>query len=345
MFQVHTGYLTSVAVLCLLVASVGCRNNGFGGCPHTAGLNSCNSICGGAGFGGATGFAGPTTVPSPGTFNYQIPSTAAGAAYYNRNNATASAAGLLQPRGVAPTATATPSLAPQSLWREAGTGATQGTPAANPNLGSAPRTTAPQQVQQFVAAQPSASSVLNNANTRLASATQSNGLSFRDSQNYSTTAVDERRDPTRLAATDATNVRAPVQPNQNFAAQQRFAAAPRFPTQVAQAPLAQTPLAQVQYVQPRLAQVQTYQGTPVFAGQPVYQAVPTVANNVIPGRVEYFPQPVRQAFSQPAPQTYPGLTSSSPTVLAQSTVFSNPAGTGSGATTTAGWRDSNQLNR
>jgi len=336
MFQVHNGYLTSVAVLCLLVASVGCRNNGIGGCPHTAGLNPCNSICGGAGFGGATGFAGPTTVPSPGTFNYQIPSTAAGAAYYNRNAATASAAGLLQPRGVAPTATATPSLAPQSLWREAGTGASQA-PAANPNLGNAPRTTQPQQGQQFVAAQP-ASSVLNNAGTRLASATQSNGLSFRDSRNYSTTTVDERRDPTRLAATDATNVRAPVQPNQNFGAPTRFAAAPRFPTQVTQAPLAQA-----QYVQdPRLAQAPTYQGTPVFAGQPVYQAVPTVANNIIPGRVEYFPQPVRQAFSQPAPQTYPGLTSSSPTVLAQSTVFSNPAGA---ATTTAGWRDSNQLNR
>lgn len=318
MFQVHARYLMSVAVLCLLMASVGCRNNCYSG-----GYGPCNSVCGGA------GFAGPTTVPSPGTFGYQIPSNAAAGAYYNRNAATASAAGLLQPRGVAPTAGATPSLAPQSLWREAGTGASQA-PATNPNLGNAPRTTQPQQGRQFVAAQP-ASSVLNNTNVRLASATQpgtgqSNGLSFRDSQNYATTTIDERRDPTRLAATDATNVRAPVQPAQSFGPPTRFAAVPRYAAPIAQAPLAQTQYAQA----PRLAQA------------PIYQGVPTVASNIIPGRVEYYPQAGFQTFSQPAPQTYPGLTSSSPTVLAQSTVFSNPSGA---ATTTAGWRDSTQLNR
>ena len=345
MFQVHNRYtLATIAIgLCALVSSTGCRN--CGGCGYNAqAYPPCNSVCGNAG----AGIGAPRTVPSPETYSLQIPS-AAGGGYYNRNAATANAAnGLLQPRGVAPTPTTSgPNLAPQRGWREAGTTGTTSTSQYTPNntnqkLGP---NAAPQSV---LASRSNASSVLNQGQTRVASATTQNGLSFRDNQNYSTTTVDERLDRTRLPATDATNVRAPVGPNQTLLAQNpyRGVAPANFVNPVAQSP--------VVVQDPRLAQGisqgSTYRGTPIFVGQPVYSAGQTrVANNVIPGRVEYVGQPVvygASNFSQPSPQTYPGTTSSQPTVLAQSTVYSDPAR----ATTTAsngGWRDSslNGLNR
>lgn len=333
MFQVHNRYtLASLIVgLCLLVSSVGCRNNGCG--YNSQACMPCNSLCGGAGIGA------PATVPAPQTYSMQIPSAAAGGAYYNRNAATANANGLLQPRGNAPTpATTGPNLAPQRGWREAGTTGTTSTSqyTPNPNQQKLGPNYSPQSV---LASRSNATSVLNQSQTRVASNTTQNGLSFRDNQNYSTTTTDERLDRTRLPATDATNVRAPVGPTQTIIAQNPYGGVTRagYTNPIAQAP--------VTMQDPRLAQgVRTYQATPVFVGQPVYGAAPNrVANNVVPGRVEYMGQPVVYGapnFSQPSSQTYPGMTSSQPTVLAQSTVYSDPAR----ATTTAsngGWRDSN----
>lgn len=331
MFQVHNRYTvwSFVVGLCLLVSSVGCRN--YGGCGYNSqACLPCNSICGNSGIGLST------TVPSPGTYGIQIPSTASGGAYYNRNAATANANGLLQPRGIAPTPTTSgPNLAPQNGWREAGTTSTsQYTPSGSqqklgPNFNP----------QSVLASRSNATSVLSQVQPRLASASQ-NGLSFRDNQNYSTTTVDERLDRTRLPATDATSVRAPVGPTRTIVAQNPYAGV--TPAGYAN-PVVRSP---VTTQDPRLAQgsTTTYQATPVFVGQPVYGATQSrVANNVIPGRIEYGVQPVvygAPTFAQPTTQVYPGSTSSQPTVLAQSTVYSDPAR----ATTTAsngGWRDSN----
>ena len=352
MFQVHNRYavLSFVVGLSLLASSVGCRN--YGGCGYNSqACLPCNSLCGNVGIGS------PTTVAAPGTYGVQIPSTAAGGGYYNRNAATANANSLLQPRGIAPTPTTSgPNLAPQRGWREAGTTGTtstsQYTPGNNQNsqsvLASSSNTNSvlsPTQAQTQLQAQTQAQlQAQAQTQARVANLGTQNGLSFRDNQNYSTTTVDERLDRTRLAATDATNVRAPVGPNRTLVAQNPYGGvrSAGFTNPALRSPITTQ--------DPRLAQnLITYQAAPVFTGQPVFGGVQSgavqnrVANNVVPGQVGFAQQPVyygTPTFAQPTSQNYPGLTSSQPTVLAQSTVYSDPAR----ATTTASngnWRASN----
>ena len=310
MFPMPAKYAIAITCLCLLIALSGCRNRGL------CGYNSCTPCF--------SSLTAPTTVPAPATYSMQIPSAGQNQPYYNGGAATAQ--NLLQTGGAAPTPItgASPNLAPQNGWREAGTNdSSQYLPASN-NQG------------QSVLASNSTTRPVQSVTNRT-----TGGLSYRDNMNYQTTAVDERLDQTRLAATDATNVRAPA----GFQSPTMITQAPQFLIPPARYQnFGSTPQNTAAYPNQRIAQNQpiVYHGNPTFAGTPTYGSGSTsVASNVIPGRVEYYGQPT---FAQPANQTYPGLTSSAPAVLAQSTVYSDPRGTQNFQN---GWRDRdlNSINR
>ena len=154
-----------------------------------------------------------------------------------------------------------------------------------------------------------------NPGNSIAQNNNSNGLSFTDVTNFSTTAVDERLDQTRLPVTDASQVRAPS----NF----------RPTTTVGQF--------NVPYYVPGQQQVAQNPQQQRFASNVQFQQIPlntqpnlrTPNPNTIVGT---FGQP---NFAQPIQQPYSGLQTQN-RVLAQSTVYADPR---DDPNFQSGWRD------
>ncbi len=193
-FKIQIGIL----VLALVCMSSGCRN--------------CGNPCGGyAPYPGGcqNGGCGNTIPPAP---TYSLPGLSQNQPYYNNGTATARQPGyLVNPGGVAPTpAVNGPSLAP-SGWRPSGANGVGNNGSNFSQTGHAPDTQFTIQAPTSAATVPGHSVLVQPASTpvnRTASAT--NGISYKDSVNYSTTSIDERRDDTRLPATNASTVRAPT---------------------------------------------------------------------------------------------------------------------------------------
>lgn len=294
--------------MCLLMMTAGCRNR-------------CYNPCGGGRL-----FAGgsPTIAPPP-TYSLNIPSVAKNQPYYSPNNGNT---GTLSTYGRAPTPANRQAQQAQPGWRAAGTdlsNTTNPTPPANNSDGrsvlATPTTFVNNRTTQPAGTQGKSVLAGNSGVVRTASATAQpgTGQSFTESRNYQTTRVDERTDPTRLAGTDASSVRAPARnyPTGYSASQGAVGYANQIPqTYVA---------SNVMYSQPASS---GYAGNPVLVGSPVgYQGQAMIG---APGYPQQYPQL----------QQYP--TSSAPTVLAQSTVTANPSSSGSG--TQLGWRDRDLTN-
>ncbi len=291
-----------IFILSLLLISPGCRNR----------ATTCQPGCYPSPFGGITG---STTVPSPQTYSIQIPGNS-NQQYYN-NGATAQQLPPLQPTGTLPTANGSNT---RNGWQPVGATGTTGTlPVSTP-----PPSGSTSQLQSTIN-QSNLVSVVDRGTSqpgnRLAQTSGSgNGLSQTNNSNFGTTAVDERLDRSRLPVTDASQVRAPT----NFSptttvGQFNF---PWFNTNPYQGNTGYLP----QFPSPQNTnaggQQQTGQATnPNFGGtQP----------NVVVGN---FSQPT---FAQPSPQIYRGLATQYPQVLAQSTVYADPA---KDPNFQNGWRD------
>jgi hypothetical protein len=279
-------FLTSATVAlvcCVLVFSSGCRN--------------CNPACAG------NGYAYSPTIAPPPTYSLQIPSAGGNAAYYvpgsPNPNATANLPSyLVDPNRRAPVPQGTNggvNINQQNGWR----------PTGNNNLSGTTSTTLPTTLAQNVGQRPG---VFGNVPaTQVASAPTAQSVVT--SVDYASTRSNEQLDPTRLPATDASNVRAPAGFVNNGSAtrlaQTRPATAPVYPNTFNQA---------VAFTQPAPA---VYNGTPVIAqqpAQPFYYGTPTV----------------RQ---------------SAPTVLAQSTATGVPSTGSAGWTDRELTASRNELNR
>lgn len=262
---------------CTLMFSSGCRN--------------CNQACTGNGYGYS-----PTIAPPP-TYSLQIPSANGNPAYYvpgsPNPNATANLPSyLVNPNLRAPTPAVNnggTNINQQNGWRPTGN-----------NLSSAASTAVPTTVAQAPAAQSNAPL------TRVASAPTAQSVV--SSIDYTSTRNNEQLDPTRLPATDASNVQAPAGFVNNGSAtrlaQAQATPAPAYPNTYNQA---------VAYTQPAPA---VYNSTPVIVQQPTQQF--------------YYGTPtIRQ---------------SAPTVLAQSTATGVPSSSG-GWTDRELTASRNELNR
>ena len=266
-------YFTSATVIlvcCGLILSSGCRN--------------CNQACTG------NGFAQSPTIAPPPTYSLQIPSANGNPAYYvpgsPNPNATANLPShLVDPNRRAPVPTGNTggtNINQQNGWRPTGgNNLSNTTPAALPttvaqNVGQNVGTTGSAPLARIAAA-PTAQSVVT-------------------SVDYASTRSNEQLDPTRLPATDASNVRAPASFVNNGSAT-RLAQAQTVPAPVYPNGLTQP----VGFNQPAPA---VYNGTPVIAQQP----------------------------TQPFYYGTPTVRQSAPTVLAQSTATGIPS-TGAGGWT------------
>lgn len=295
----RTRHLCITFVLCLLLSSSGCQN------PNLQSTANCNPNT------PFPALTGATRVPAPGTYSIQIPG-ATTSPYYN-NSATAQLPATPGSGG---------GLNAANGWQPAGAANTNSTiQTGAPTQGSSSRTD--NQNSSSNAATGLISVVdRGNAAPRVAQNTnQLNGLSYTNDTNFRSTAVDERRDPTRLPVTDASQVRAPT----NFS-----------PT---------TTVGQFNYPY--------YNPSPAQAAVPQYpytsgtNYAPTTQNTVPRSNVvtANSAQPI---FAQPSQQIYRGLSTRSPQVLAQSTVYADPA---EDPNFQNGWRDRdltasrNQLNR
>lgn len=232
-----TSAITVLVSLALLFSS-GCRN--------------CNQACGG------NGFAHSPTIAPPPTYSLQIPSANGNPAYYvpgsPNPNATANLPSyLVDPNRRAPVPTGntgTPNINQQNGWR----------PTGNNNLSNTGSTAS----STTLAQNPNATGIA--PPTRLASAPTARSVV--SSVDYTSTRSNEQLDPTRLPATDASNVQAPAAFTNNGSA-----------TRLAQALPAQYPNTYNQaaaFNQPAPA---VYNGTPVIAqqpAQPFYYGTPTV---------------------------------------------------------------------
>jgi len=287
-------------LICAVAMSVGCRNR----CPNQ--------------FGSGGVFAGgsPTITPPP-TYSLNIPSIASNQPYYTPRQAAPNSVlnnNTLNTNQRAPTpATRQATQANQSGWRSTdnnlsntNTGGSQ-----NPNDGR----NVPAAPTKFVESNAPANS---GSGTRTASVAPlpGSGVSFTNSRNYQTTRVDETRDASRLPLTDATTVRAP---SRNFPTGTPLTILPNNAVPASyNAPIQQTYVAQNGFNQPRPT---GYVASPVIiGGQPFpagYQGQPLLVNPQYPAGYQ------------------PYLTSSAPTVLAQSTATINP----SGSAAQLGWRD------
>ena len=286
----HACNYLCLAAMCLLIVSTGCRNRAPycpPGCyPNAQPLN---------------GVMGATTVPAPSTYSINIPGQTQ--PYYNAN---ATAQVPTPSSGTLPTGNG---------WRQAGS--TSAAPL-NPQP-KTPNTTNPtSQSQQTTPNR--LTSVIDRPGIRgQTGVNNNNGLSFTNDSNFVTTAVDERRDQSRLPVTDASQVRAPT----TFT--------PATATAIGQFNnpyYNQTAFNQIPYNQG----VRVAQANPQYYQQPLnYGVVPTVASpNVVVGT---FAQPT---FAQPPQQIYQGLTTQNPEVLAQSTVYTDPS---NNPNFENGWRD------
>lgn len=163
--------------IALLVLQSGCRNR-------------CGNQCGSGGF-----FAGNSTIPAPPTYSLNIPSVAGSQPYYVPGSGNG-AIGTLNPNAP-PTFNPSQNQAQLNGWRPSDSNS-----GSNSNTNSnAPTTFA------------NGSTVPPGFRTASATALPGSGSSFTDSRNYQSTRVDETLDRTRLAATDASSVRAPAQTN------------------------------------------------------------------------------------------------------------------------------------
>ena len=281
----RTHYLLLVA--CLLMAMTGCRNR-------------CNSQCGNG------LFAGSPTIAAPPTYSLNIPSVARNQPYYvPGTNST------LNSNSNAPT----PANQTNQLngWQPANGNGTGTNGASNSGSNG-----------QSVLSSPTIfanNTTPDNFRTASNTALPGSGMSYRDSTNYQTTRVDETLDRTRLAATDASNVRAPAR-NYPTGEMQRLAQLPppndpRYPnTFNAPASTGQPYVGGLNNGQP------VYLGTPIVAGNGAYGNNPIVYGG--------------QLYAPPQ-QRYTGMpmTGSSNAVLAQSTTTFDASNGG----TQLGWRD------
>ena len=297
-----THFCCVTAMVCVLIVQTGCRNR--------------NPLLANRSYGPLTG---PTTVSPPDTYTVQIP---------GRSN-TNQGSGLKQATNTLPT---TNPINVQNGWQPVGATGATGTPT---NSGSTTVTPVPSQNQTSVL-QRSNSTIVNQTpvvsvtppNRQPAAsqnpinrvAQQNQGLSFTDSTNFRTTAVDERLDQSRLPVTDASQVRAPTritpsttvgQFNAPYYVPGRQNVAANAPQFAAPQRIASNP----QIRQPIQNQPQAFQrpgGPTTFVGS--------------------FGQPT---FAQPTQQPYAGSNAQN-RVLAQSTVYADPA---NDPNFTNGWRD------
>ena len=290
-----------IAAVCLLVASTGCRNR----VPYCQPGCYPNAAVGGP----INGVIGQTTVPSPSTYSINIPGQ--NQPYYNAN-ATAQVP--------TPTTGSLPQNNPTG-WRPVGSAtAPTGTLSSPPT--TAP-TTAPlggstTRNQTPATSQSRLTSVIDRPNQNQLANNRANGLSYTNDSNFRSTVIDERLDRSRLPVTDASLVRAPT----TFTPQTTIG---QFNNPL----LNQTAYNQTAYNQPVYNQAPRIAQAPAYYSQPVaYSAQP--APNVVVGS---FTQPT---FAQPPQQTYRGLSTQNPTVLAQNTVFADPA---NNPNYQNGWRD------
>lgn len=234
-----------------------------------------------------------TRVPAPPTYTLNVPQTAQQQPYYTAPAGTAAGGVPANPAGAIPTYQAQPSLAPQPGWRAANPNGAVTNPNLNPTSFNRPAT----------------------------------GISQTLNPNYQTTTIDESRSSSRLAVTDASQVRAPA----------RF-----FPTgnmtRLAQSPVATSGAAVpnpgfanqvVGFGQPANNQLNLGQGPTVINGSADFYGQPVIANR------NYGVNPYANQTAQGRVFNNP-VTSTNPTVLAQGTT----SRTNVASNTQAGWRDS-----
>lgn len=289
-------YILSLAVALFSIVATGCQNR------------CCNRPFGG----GFTPFnTAATTVPSPTTYSLQVPQTARQQDYYT---VPAGGANRPTPTGTIPNYNNTqPNLSPQPGWR-------QQSPGVGSNNGL----------------NPTSFSVVNQPGAQVAS-----GTAQTLNPNYATTVVDERNDASRMAVTDASQVRAPARffptgnmgrlsttPVATTAAAVPVPTGNRFPNQL------------VNNNQRVPAQFNSGSPTAINGSFEVHSQPTVVANNYNYGVNPYQANQANQvAYNQPGVQARSfnrPVTSSTPTVLAQSTTErANVANN-----TQVGWRDS-----
>lgn len=285
---------------CLVVMTSGCRNR-------------CNDPCGGG------WFAGNSRVAPPPTYSLNIPSVAKNQPYYTPGSAAPNY--TLNPNQNAPTPTN------QSGWRQSGNQLSNGAnggdaaPGDSRSVLTNPTT--------FVETQPNninRSGIAGNQPTRTA-ALPGTGQSYRDSANYRTTQIDERRDATRLPVTDASTVRAPAMYYPNGGVVQFQQPNPNYPANYNRLPQQTFVNQNGRYQQPSAYNGSTY----LVGGQPsAYQGQAVLVNPA--------------GYVNPAGFVNPYPTSSAPSVLAQSTTSPGQGNAGQ-----VGWRtremNSDNVNR
>lgn len=227
------------------------------GLVFSSGCRNCNQGCGG------NGFAHSPTIAPPPTYSLQIPSANGNPAYYvpgsPNPNATANLPShLVDPNRRAPVPTGGPNINQQNGWRPTGNNNLSNTTSTAPTTSLAQNSSAAGNV-------PTGNVPL----TRVASAPIARSVV--SSVDYTSTRSNEQLDPTRLPATDASNVQAPAAFTNNGSAtrlaQAQPAPAPAYPNTYNQA---------VAFNQPAPA---VYNGNPVLAqqpAQPFYYGTPTV---------------------------------------------------------------------
>lgn len=297
-----TQYCCISALVIMLIVQTGCRNR--------------NAFLASRPYGPLTG---PTTVTPPDTYTVQIP---------GRSN-TNQGSGLKQATNTLPTGTP---VNLQNGWQPAGATGNTG-----PSTNSGSGTVNPIPVQNQTSALPPSNSTIINQ-TPVVSVTppsrqpvsaqnpnpatpQNQGLSFTDSTNFRTTAVDERFDNSRLPVTDASQVRAPARMASNTTVGQFNA--PYY------VPGRQNVVAgNTQYAIPQRVASNNQIRQPAGLQRPTGPT--TFLGN--------FGQPT---FAQPVQQPYAGSNSQN-RVLAQSTVYADPANDPNFAN---GWRGRELANR
>ena len=281
-----------IIAVCLLMFASGCRNRG----PFTA-RNGAFSPLG-----------GPTTVAPPNTYSLQIPG----------NNYNGS--GTVQQLPVHQATNTLPGnqrVNVQNGWQPLGASQNQ----TNAGNQTGPVNNSTSQLQntnstiasrtQVVSVTPPRQNQIQNVSNigsqRVAQNTNS-GLSFTDTTNFRTTAVDERLDDSRLPVTDASQVRAPTSSLPTTSVGQL-----NLPYYVPNQQPVRNLAPQYQNAQPRFATNPQYQ-------QPQY-VNPNLANNQQNTVIGRFGVPT---FAQPSQQVYSGLATQNRQVLGQSTVYADP---------------------
>ncbi len=255
-------------------------------------------------------FAGTSTIAAPGTYSLNIPSLASNQPYYVPGQSSPAGVTTLDPRGLAPANNSNP--AQLNGWRPSPANSSVG------NFNSGQSVLAASNANNGYSVPPGYRSASNTA-------LPGSGMSYTDSTNYQSTGVDERTDRTRLAATDASNVRAPSLNNLTNGL-------PQF--------------AQFQNNDPRYSATFNASNAGRTNNLPASNQINPVAGNGAMGGIVYQgPVGAGQGGYRATPYFTSPYAASSPSVLAQSTTNFDPNGNGS----QVGWRDrelgSESLNR